>query len=142
MSIDDLLSRSRGRRLALLEAVIALAIARVLVVAVPLRRINPRLGVADTESPEDTASAGDAALIGPAIRSAARRLPWRCRCLEQAYAAKMMLRRRRLSNTLYLGVRKVDGEMEAHAWVRVGPRPITGGAGTGYTVVAKYADLM
>ena len=56
----------------------------------------------------------------------------------------MMLRRRGLPSTLYLGVAR-DGEAgsgaRAHAWLRSGHVVVTGGAGREqFTVVASFAD--
>ena len=67
-------------------------------------------------------------------------MPWTNKCLEQAFAAKMMLRRRGLSNTLYLAVAR-DITLEAHAWVRSGSVCVTGQADFDrYTIVARFAD--
>jgi len=48
----------------------------------------------------------------------AGRVPWRAKCLEQALAAKMMLRRRKIANELYLGVKQEENKMLAHAWLQ------------------------
>jgi hypothetical protein len=52
-----------------------------------------------------------------AIAAASRHTPWRSNCLARAIAAKVMLRRRRVASTLYLGVRVEDGALTAHAWL-------------------------
>jgi hypothetical protein len=83
--------------------------------------------------------------VGGAIQAVAGHTPWRSKCLEQAIAAKAMLRRRGVQNTLYLGV-ALDASgphrrIIAHAWVRSGTVHVTGGAGVDdYAVVASYAD--
>jgi len=87
----------------------------------------------------------DVSRIGWAIRVIAGRTPWRSMCLEQAIAAKVMLRRRRVPNTLYLGVARGPsaGEppMIAHAWLRSGTVQVTGGAPVDqYAVVSTFAD--
>ena len=137
---------SSARRLAsrdgarAVEAVAYLALARVAVLALPLRVISPRLGVLRAETP--TAGPIDPASyrVGRAIGAAARRVPWRSECLEQAIAAKTMLRRRGVHSTLYLGVAR--DPIEAHAWVRVGTLHVTGGQDVArYAVVASFADV-
>jgi hypothetical protein len=58
--------------------------------------------------------------IGWAIVTAARRLPLRRTCLIEALTADVMLRRRRHTPVLHLGVRKTaDGprSLDGHAWV-------------------------
>lgn len=73
-----------------------------------------------------------------AIGAAARRTPWRSKCLEQAIAAKLMLRRRQVPSTMYLGVAL---SRDAHAWLRVGAVDLIGGGGhEGFAVVATFAD--
>ncbi len=63
-------------------------------------------------------------------------------CLIQAYTAKMMLRKRKLKSTVYLGVAKMaDTKMTAHAWVRCGTIFVTGGdASQVFTITGKFAD--
>jgi hypothetical protein len=56
----------------------------------------------------------------------------------------LMLRRRRLPGTLYLGVAKPAAndvrKIDAHAWVRCGPDLLTGAAGhERFAVVASFA---
>ena len=130
------------RRL-LFEAALWLGLARLAVRAVPFRRLAPFLGKHEVESavgdvPERSA---DLRRVAWAVRAASLRLPWRCLCLEQAIAAKMMLRRLGLENTLYLGAARTDDGMEAHAWLRSGSFILTGAEGRErFAVVATFAD--
>ena len=132
------------RRL-LAEAAFCLAAARALVLSVPFRHLSARLGTSGRES--STAAPGDAVAgairkVRWAVQATSRRLPWRCACLEQGVAAKMMLRRRGIASTLYLGVaREAAAGATAHAWLRSGPLVITGAAGRErFAVVAAFAD--
>ncbi len=43
-----------------------------------------------------------------------------------------------IQSTLYLGCGYDEGKMVAHAWLRVGKMYVTGGDGTGYSVVDKF----
>ena len=46
-----------------------------------------------------------------------------------------------ISTTIYLGVRRYENEMKAHAWLRCGEYYVTGGGVIDqYTVVAKFAN--
>jgi hypothetical protein len=135
----------RHRRL-LVEAQVALAAARLLIRFVPLRFYSGQLGVHMAESPaEEHEAARRTTLRGVAwaIGAISRRAPWRCLCLEQAVAAKMMLRLRRYPNTLYLGVaHSTEEKIEAHAWLRCGLFYVTGGAGRDrFAVVSTFADV-
>jgi hypothetical protein len=132
-----LLSRDGARAV---EAAAWLAVARLAVKALPFRVLAKRLGAQHEQTP--TAPTGDPALprVAWAVAAAARRLPWRTECLEQALAARTMLRRRGIASTLYLGVAK--DPVVAHAWLRAGDLNVTGGRDVSrYAVVASFADL-
>jgi hypothetical protein len=63
----------------------------------------------------------------------------------QAVAAKLMLRRRGLPNTLYLGVAREDARRDspvlAHAWLRSGAVDVTGATDVSrYAVVGRFSD--
>ncbi len=140
--------RAPGRRRALaLEAVGELARAR-LITLLPARIYTRDFGtmndasgaVAVAECPEAAAE------IGRMVETVARAMPFRALCLQQAVAARRMLRRRGVQATVYLGVncasagRKGAGQgTAAHAWVEVGSRVVNGDANLGdYAVVARF----
>ena len=56
--------------------------------------------------------------------------------------AKIMLRRRGIKSTIYLGVAKNErGEMIAHAWIKAAGLTLTGSAGADqFTVVSVFGD--
>jgi hypothetical protein len=124
--------------LLLLESALFLAAARVLVLAVPFRVYSRAMG-RDGESPEGPVPAA-VHRVGRAIEAVSAQVPWRSQCLEQALAAKAMLRGRGISNTLYVAVAR-EVALEAHAWVRSGTVCVTGQAEFHrYTIVARFAD--
>jgi hypothetical protein len=132
-----LLSRD-GARLA--EALVYLAVARAAVLALPFRVLARRLGVQCAETPATAVADPALRRVAAAIAAGARRAPWRAGCLEQAIAAKAMLRRRGVESTLYLGLAR--GPVAAHAWLRVGSLNVTGGQDVSrYAVVASFADV-
>jgi hypothetical protein len=130
---------ARRRRL-MGEAMLWLAIARLWLLVVPFRRVAARLGqvtAADAPLPEQSPPPPVAAEIGWAVRRSARYAPFRAVCLQQAVAAKMMLRRRGIGSTLHLGVaRRNNGAVEAHAWLDSGEAPITG-----YPVAPDFVEV-
>ena len=68
-----------------------------------------------------------------AIPRVGTRLPWRADCLVQALAAQRWLRRHGVATQLIIGARKpTPTEFEAHAWLKVGERVVTGGDIGGY----------
>jgi Transglutaminase-like superfamily len=130
-----------GDRLLLLEAVILLPVARVLVHTVGFERFATRLGshMAQSSDEDSTEAYATARRVRWAVETAARNLPFEVICLPQAIAGKLMLRRRGIASTLYLGV-AYDPALKAHAWLRVGRVIVTGAKGrVGFSVVSTFA---
>jgi hypothetical protein len=125
-------SLSGRRKWLLWEALVALALARIVMACLPFRRIAVWLGTPGTESPLE-ATAGQVQIaqeIGWSVGCLAHRVPWDGRCLAQALAATGMLRRRGLEGTVTFGAERGDsGQLIAHAWLRFGPCSVTGGPG-------------
>ncbi len=93
------------------------------------------------EAPAEAApgSLSEAARVKWAVETAARVLPWKPVCLPQAVAATVMLKRRHIPSTLYLGV-DPSRALDAHAWVRVGQVTVTGGpVDQRFAVVSTFA---
>jgi hypothetical protein len=63
------------------------------------------------------------------------RVPWRSDCVVQALAAKRWLARGGIAAHVCIGVRKEEQGFEAHAWLTVGKRVVTGGD------ISTYAEL-
>lgn len=63
------------------------------------------------------ASADVACKTSRMVRAALRYSPLHFTCLEESLALWYLLRRQGLSPQLRIGVRKIDGRFEAHAWV-------------------------
>lgn len=121
-----------------------LALARIAILVLRFPIIAKRLGTPMTETAQNDDEQLRPVLkrVKWAIGAVSRRAPWRCLCLEQGVAAKMMLRRRHIPSTLYLGVTRDKGASvaKAHAWVRSGTYFVTGGEGhEAFTVVSTFA---
>ena len=128
----------------LLEASALFWTARLVILVLPFRWVRPVLGRTGAESP---------ATVPEPILARARRVGWavvrvsqllsssRGTCLPQAIAAQVMLRRRHIASTVYLGVLKEpDRTLNAHAWVRSGHLILTGRAGyEAFNVVSSFA---
>ncbi|MEZ4590930.1 MAG: lasso peptide biosynthesis B2 protein [Chloroflexota bacterium] len=135
---------SWAERWLLLEATIWLALARLTLLFMPFRKIAPQLGQSQQETTATTSpyNAQRSERIGWAVRAIARRTPWESACLAQAISAKMMLRRRQIPSTLYLGLAKDNAQkMQAHAWLRCGEAILTGAKGhERFSVISFFAD--
>ena len=63
------------------------------------------------------------------------RVPWRSDCVVQALAARRWLARGGVDSDVCIGVRNDAQGFQAHAWLKVGERIVTGGD------VSSYAEL-
>lgn len=79
--------------------------------------------------------------ISAVVQAAAARTPWRSDCYPQALAARTFLAARRIPHVVSFGVRRENGELRAHTWVRAGDVPVTGGDGSRYAEVATFVWL-
>ena len=116
---------------------------RAFILFIPFNKLKKRMGKVKQETPEKESKEvyRTAKHIAWLVRLVAGRTPWESKCLVQALTAQKMLKRRGISTTLYLGVKKENNEMKAHAWLRCGEMDVTGGmAKQGYVVVAKFAN--
>jgi hypothetical protein len=142
--IDDLRkfsSRSWQERGLFAEAFVLLGVMRAAIVLFPFRKITAYLGL----TPGASSSVPESALcvkptdIGWGVQAAAARTPWQSACLAQALTGMVMLGRRGINATLYLGVARDESgaeAMTAHAWLRCGDAILTGAGG-----VERYAAI-
>jgi len=132
----------RRKLLLLIETFFYLSVAHFILCAFPFRRITPFLGGIGVET-EKSSLPSDMFLIvqevSNAIFTASKLTPWRNTCLIQAVSGKLMFKRRGIMSTMYLGVKKNLGEIEAHAWLRCGENIIIGAHNMeSFTIVAKF----
>ncbi len=99
-----------------LEALGCLFFARCGLIFLPVRLIAPYFASESHLEENPRATEWVVAWIG----YWARYVPWRSKCLEQAIASKLMLRRRGYASLLHLGVKKEKGAIIAHAWLEGG----------------------
>lgn len=109
------------------EAILALALARLIVLTVPFRFMAPWL----SRAPQ-TSSCDKALLlrVRKAVTMAARNVPWNAVCLPQAMAAKAMLARRGCGSSFHLGADfDAQGKLIGHAWLVAGGTVVVGAGG-------------
>lgn len=141
---------SWGDRWLLAQTYFLLGLARLAINIVPLRRLAPWFGAQSQETPAEIAPAQmrEADRIAWAVRTVSPHTPWQSNCYPQAFTAKLLLRRKQIPSTLYLGAAlhpNTPGQtaaapaMTAHAWLRCGPLYVTGGRGQDtYAVLAVF----
>jgi hypothetical protein len=128
----------------LVEAFSWLALIRLLIAVLPFKWIVSlfRLKQGEDLAAPDGVLAEKAVRIGWAVRATAQRQIWDSTCLSQAVAGAVLLRRRGIHSTFYLGVAKglaSTKEMSAHAWLRCGAIILTGAAGhERFTVISSF----
>ena len=118
----------------LTEAVVMLTVTHLAVRVLPIRLTIRVFGRPDSQA---RAALGEPRRrqvwrIGQMVGGVAARLPMKPQCLARALAAKLMLERRGIGSTLYLGVRldsvaaPAAEAMRAHAWLMADGTPVVG----------------
>jgi hypothetical protein len=135
-------------RIAIVEAVLGLALARLALFFISFDRlaswfgalIQPKDDDGTRHPPLDAQQVETARLIGWAVTRAARYVPFRAVCLPQAIAAKAILKRRGIQSVMHFGVRKEPGKkLDAHAWLNAGEVEVTGyPVSDGFVEVARF----
>ena len=131
-----------GEKSRAVEAAFYLLAVRLVFRLLPLQRALKLFGIVRSESGPGRISAAEAELVSRAVGRAAGQVPFRAVCLQQAFAAFLMLRRRGLAATVHLGLMRQDGSagLQAHAWSLSGATPVTGvAAARGFTPIAAFA---
>jgi Transglutaminase-like superfamily len=122
------------------EAGLFLFTVRITLALLPLPLALRLFGVSQGATGHGLVNPEQAVLVGRAVTRAARYAPFRAVCLQQAFAALLMLRRRGLAATVHFGLLREGGDLKAHAWSRCGEVPVTGvAAASGFTPVATLA---
>jgi len=129
----------------LAEAIGILIWSKIQLHTTPFSRLAPDLGIQQAETMQRVSAPQRdlASKISWAVQTAARYIPLRLVCLPQAMAANVMLSRRGIDSTLYLGVKMDNANaLTAHAWLRAGLKWVTGGAARrGQSVVTCFAKI-
>lgn len=104
------------------------------------KRLHKKWGAEGEESPDDETldTYRYAKKVSYCVNQICSKTAWESKCLVRALTAQKLLKRKKISTTLYLGCAEKDGKMVAHAWLRCGRLYVTGGDGTGYTIVDKF----
>ncbi|HBM16130.1 MAG TPA: lasso peptide biosynthesis B2 protein [Lentisphaeria bacterium] len=124
----------------IIEAVVFLFIARMTILFLPYSVLKKLLGKHKHRNIVEPLDIRTIRKVANIIKIASDRLPWKCNCLPQAIAARHMLKKRNISSTLYLGMSKdKEKKIIAHAWLKAGNIPITGGRDNSeFTEVAYF----
>ena len=131
-------------KIMLFEALILTGIVRFSILFIPFNKLARGIGKYKDESTNEVRDIDKEEInkIAWAVGTISTRTPWQSKCLVKALTAQIMLKQRKISSTLYLGVAKdKEKKLKAHAWLRCGMDIITGDSERkGFTVVAKFAN--
>lgn len=129
--------REQGRTV---EAALSLLAVRLAFGLLPFPKALRLFRIAQSEA-NAARVAAEAAEVASAVARAARHVPFRAACLQQAFAALLMLRRRGLAAKVHLGLARDAGAktLMAHAWCLCGEVPVTGiEMASGFVPVAAF----
>ncbi|MBW7886440.1 MAG: lasso peptide biosynthesis B2 protein [Caldilineaceae bacterium] len=143
--IRNFLGRPWADKWLFVQAYLLLGVTRLAINTMPFPRLARYFGSRMVETPEDAPveHLRQARRVAWAIRRASPYTPWNSNCFPQALTAKILLRRRRIPSTLYLGsaIKKDEQILESHAWLRCGSLYVTGGNGRQhFAVLAAFGD--
>lgn len=123
------------------EAWIYLSISRTFIVFFPFKKIASMIGSPQVESPREIMDNRTIKDIEISIIRAIKYAIFASKCYDQALAITFMLKRRRISSTIYFGLYKESEHLMAHAWVRCGNKIISGKLGhEKFTPVAWFGS--
>jgi hypothetical protein len=128
--------RRPGDLLLASEAFLLLAVFRVYLAFLPVRRILRAITRGHSEplplTTPDEAALTTALRVRWAVEAATRNSAARFVCFPQTLAGYTMLRMRGVESTMVYGVaRSPEGDLIAHTWLTVGDRIVLGGEGSG-----------
>lgn len=131
---------SRSKQLVLAEGFVMLGLASAAIRLLPFRRVVAAAGLWSGATRARGWSDGTVCTVQWAIRTCAKRVPWKAVCFQRGLALHLMLRRRGAASVLHYGVSQagIDG-LSAHVWVSLDGRDVIGGEqAPGFTCLASY----
>ena len=139
MNIVNFLKQNPQKRLTVLAYVYS-AIYRFEVFFIKPKYLRKHWGIEGQESPENEVGwkYTFAVYVAKVVDRICSKTAWESKCLVRALTAQKLLKKKGIQSTMYLGCSMEDGKMTAHAWLRCGKLYVTGGDGTGYSIVDKF----
>jgi Transglutaminase-like superfamily len=141
--IQSFASADRTVKMLFLRAFFLSAIVKFTLVFLPFRKVLNWQGKINMESPDrrDDASIEFRKSLQSAMNLCDKYTFWKTECYTQALTAKIILNKKGIPGTVYIGFTKTEkGEYKGHAWLRSYDRVITGDTEKNmYTVHAFYS---
>jgi Transglutaminase-like superfamily len=123
------------------EAWLALHWSKLMILFFPFQKIAARLGYPQKETPAEELNNSDVVLVAIGTARAVRYALYKSQCFDKSLAVMILLKRRKIPTTIYFGLKRDAGYLQAHAWLRCGNKIITGGLGQDeYAPVAWFGS--
>jgi hypothetical protein len=130
-------------KLVILETLFFMALARFFILFIPFRRVASIMGkpMCETSEEIDPDLLLNTRQIAWLINKLSSYTPWESKCLVKALTGQIMLKKRKIPCTLYLGMAKDKAnKLSAHAWLRCGNSIILGeNERSGFITVAYFS---
>lgn len=141
--IKTFFSCSTQTKFLILESIFFLAINRFLLLTFKFKKISKNWSKLNSSTNELADDSGYliAQKISFIVTKTASMTPWESKCLVQSMTAQKMMKRRKHSTILYLGLAKKEGSLIAHSWLRYGDFYITGGNGSDFTILSSFYNI-
>ncbi len=135
--------KNNGEKMVTIKAYIYSFYYRYMIMHKPMTKIYLKLGQKDLESPveETDENLRIAKLYAFHVNRITEHMPWKEKCFVRTLTLKKLLSQKSISCTIYLGIKKSDNNLEAHAWLRCGLLYLSGGTGHDYTTVGRYGTV-
>jgi hypothetical protein len=141
--LNTFLKLPKGTGLLFVEAWITSAVVKICLLFFPFRHVLHWMGAAQAESTlmPDNTSLMLRKNIKSALQLCCKYTPWRTECYTLALTGKLLLKRRNINSTLYVGFIKDEaGKHKGHAWLRACDTYIAGyKESAGYPVNFKFS---
>lgn len=131
------------QKLVIIKTYLLMGFVRFLILFIPFKRVASIMGKPMSESPEEVEPSMliTAKKIAWYVKKLSQYTFWESKCLVQALTTLILLKRRKIPCTLYLGMAKDENnKISAHAWLRCGNEVVTGAyERSGFSMVAYFS---
>lgn len=111
----------------------------------PFSKMAKKIGQQGIESSDIYNDSQDSYIrrVRSIVMMTSKNTPWESLCLVQALTVQFLLNKKKISNTVYLGLAKDENNKPiAHAWIKHGGKIVVGEKGMEkFAVVAKFGSL-
>ncbi len=112
---------------------------RFVILTMPYKFLERQFGSHNTKSIEGCDINAELYQKKVYIEKVSKHTPWESLCLVQALVFRTYLKKNKISHTLYLGLRKDNKNLVAHAWITSGNKILMGEREESFKVINYYS---